>query len=126
MSQLADSLFDAGCIKFGTFTLKSGLTSPVYIDLRLLASYPALLRDVARAMAASAQDLVEWKGICKELERAVSGGGDPHQRPRAFHQRPPTPSQMTRLARLTTRPNRHHSPTSTYPAPKSTGAGPVP
>ena len=54
---LPRQLFDAGCIKFGTFTLKSGLTSPVYIDLRLLASYPALLRDVARAMAASAQEL---------------------------------------------------------------------
>jgi uridine monophosphate synthetase len=57
MSQLANLLFDASCIKFGTFTLKSGLTSPVYIDLRLLASYPALLREVARAMAASAQEI---------------------------------------------------------------------
>ncbi|MBN1978997.1 MAG: orotate phosphoribosyltransferase [Anaerolineae bacterium] len=57
MSQLANLLFEAGCIKFGAFTLKSGLTSPVYIDLRLLASYPALLRDVARAMAASAREL---------------------------------------------------------------------
>ncbi|MFL7794944.1 MAG: orotate phosphoribosyltransferase [Anaerolineae bacterium] len=54
---LPEQLFDAGCIKFGTFTLKSGLTSPVYIDLRLLASYPALLRDVAHAMAASAREL---------------------------------------------------------------------
>ena len=54
---LPQQLFDAGCIKFGTFTLKSGLTSPVYIDLRLLASYPALLRDVARAMAAFAREL---------------------------------------------------------------------
>jgi orotate phosphoribosyltransferase len=57
MSQLANALFDAGCIKFGTFTLKSGLTSPVYIDLRLLASYPALLRDVAGAIAAFAREL---------------------------------------------------------------------
>jgi orotate phosphoribosyltransferase len=54
---LSQRLFDAGCIKFGTFTLKSGLTSPVYIDLRLLASYPALLRKVASAMAASAHAL---------------------------------------------------------------------
>lgn len=54
---LADQLYDAGCIKFGTFTLKSGLTSPIYIDLRLLASHPALLRDVAREMAAAARDL---------------------------------------------------------------------
>jgi uridine monophosphate synthetase len=54
---LSQQLFDAGCIKFGTFTLKSGLTSPVYIDLRLLASYPTLLREVARALAASAREL---------------------------------------------------------------------
>jgi uridine monophosphate synthetase len=56
-NQLSNQLFDADCIQFGTFTLKSGLTSPVYIDLRLLAGYPSLLQEVARAMAASARKL---------------------------------------------------------------------
>jgi len=50
-------LFDAGCIQFGAFTLKSGLTSPIYVDLRLLVSHPSLLHDVARAMAGIARDL---------------------------------------------------------------------
>ncbi len=57
LTQLALHLFDAGCVQFGTFTLKSGLTSPIYIDLRLLASHPSLLQEVARSMAALARDL---------------------------------------------------------------------
>jgi uridine monophosphate synthetase len=48
-TQLADGLLEAGCIKFGQFTLKSGLISPIYIDLRQLVSFPPLLEMVARA-----------------------------------------------------------------------------
>ncbi len=46
---LAEGLLQAGCIRFGNFTLKSGIQSPIYIDLRQLASYPALLGEVAKA-----------------------------------------------------------------------------
>jgi len=46
---LADALMEAGCVQFGSFTLKSGLQSPIYFDLRRLASHPALLENVARA-----------------------------------------------------------------------------
>jgi uridine monophosphate synthetase len=46
---LADDLLEAGCIRFGEFALKSGLKSPIYIDLRRLVSYPGLLSKVASA-----------------------------------------------------------------------------
>ena len=49
LSALADSLLEAGCIKFGDFTLKSGLKSPIYIDLRRIISYPKLLAQIGEA-----------------------------------------------------------------------------
>lgn len=49
MAKLADGLLEAGCIKFGSFMLKSGLQSPIYIDLRQLVSHPKLLAEVAQA-----------------------------------------------------------------------------
>ena len=49
VSDIADSLLAAGCIKFGDYTLKSGLRSPIYIDLRQIISYPKLLERVGAA-----------------------------------------------------------------------------
>jgi uridine monophosphate synthetase len=46
---LADGLLEAGCIKFGSFTLKSGLQSPIYIDLRQIITYPKLLEQIGAA-----------------------------------------------------------------------------
>lgn len=57
---IVHKLFELGAIKFGKFRLKSGLESPVYIDLRLIISDPKLLVAIADAMMhrASPTDLV--------------------------------------------------------------------
>ncbi len=45
--ELVNKLFDIGAVKFGTFTLKSGLQSPIYFDFRILISHPEVLKTVA-------------------------------------------------------------------------------
>lgn len=49
LASLANGLLEAGCIKFGEFTLKSGLKSPIYIDLRYIISFPRLLEQIGSA-----------------------------------------------------------------------------
>ena len=54
---IGDELLHSGCVKFGNFTLKSGLQSPIYIDLRRLISYPSLLNTVCEAYTACLKKL---------------------------------------------------------------------
>jgi len=71
VESIAIGLHDLGAVRFGEFTLKSGLKSPIYVDLRLLVGDPRLLGLVARAMT----DLVS--GIAFDRIAAIPYGGLP-------------------------------------------------
>ena len=50
-------IFDTGCVKFGDFTLKSGIKSPIYVDFRVTISNPTLLKEIGEIMGAKAKEL---------------------------------------------------------------------
>ena len=57
ITQLAQDLVDSQCVRFGQFKLKSGIMSPIYLDLRRLVTHPQILKRVAQAYAVTLKEL---------------------------------------------------------------------
>src|SRR5690242_19604213 len=68
MQTFIEELYDLGVVKFGAFTLKSGIVSPFYLDLRLTVSSPKLLVKIADAI----QDAIHPSGSSSRKIGAIS------------------------------------------------------
>ncbi|XP_060495718.2 uridine 5'-monophosphate synthase isoform X1 [Panthera onca] len=65
LESLVTGLYDVQAFKFGNFVLKSGLSSPVYIDLRGIVSRPRLLSQVAEILFQTAQNAgINFDTVC--------------------------------------------------------------
>jgi len=64
--KIAKALTDARVVKFGEFTLVSGMKTPIYVDLRILPSYP-------QSMLTVTEELVK---VIKKLKPDVIAGAE--------------------------------------------------
>ncbi len=81
MNTLHNQMFDAGCIKFGEFKLKSGIMSPVYCDFRGVISVPKLLAEIGKALAGKAKEIgcdriagIPYAGLPLGVAASLAGG----------------------------------------------------
>jgi len=63
MESLVKRLYQCDIIKFGEFTLKSGIKSNIYIDLRTCVSHPKLVQTISELIYRKAADL-HFHHIC--------------------------------------------------------------
>jgi uridine monophosphate synthetase len=71
--KVADALYSSGCLKFGTFKIKSGTISPYYIDLARLLSSPAELCKIAEVAAKQVRQIMSSEKINKLASIELKG-----------------------------------------------------
>jgi orotate phosphoribosyltransferase len=71
--KVADALYRSGCIKFGTFKIKSGTISPYYVDLARLLSTPKELCNIADIASEKIRALMTSERIDKLASIELKG-----------------------------------------------------
>jgi|YelNatPaOPRAMG01_1025707.scaffolds.fasta_scaffold02676_20 uridine monophosphate synthetase len=72
-SKVAYALYNSGCLKFGTFKIKSGALSPYYIDLACLLSSPKDLSTIVNIAAEKIKVIMETEKIDKLASIELKG-----------------------------------------------------
>ena len=73
IDRVADALYLSGCLKFGTFKIKSGATSPYYIDLARVLSTPQQLCIIAKAASDKIRQIMATDKIDKLASIELKG-----------------------------------------------------
>jgi uridine monophosphate synthetase len=71
--KVADALYLSGCLKFGRFKIKSGVTSPYYIDIARLLSTPKQLCIVAEIASEQIRQIMVSEKIDKLASIELKG-----------------------------------------------------
>ena len=72
-SRVAIALFSSGCLKFGNFKIKSGASSPYYIDLACLLSSPKELCSIAETATDQIRRIMDSARIDKLASIELKG-----------------------------------------------------